>query len=111
MPSSRHAKPSASAAVAMPIFSSLAIELGQRVEGGGLSLAGAQEVEQALAPAGALGHQQHAVRRALEVLLQRASGSFGAAHHAKGGSFCRTRRRAPLSASGPQQLRMGLGAL
>lgn len=62
-------------------------ELGQRIEGRRAHAAGAQEVEQAFAPAFAFGDQQHAVRRGLDVGLEADQWIFGAAHHGKGRQF------------------------
>jgi hypothetical protein len=70
-----------SAAVAMPTFSAAGLEFGQRVEGRRIDAAGAQEIEQALAAAVALGQQQHPVRRGAQVGLQPGQRLVGAAHH------------------------------
>ncbi|MDT4866839.1 hypothetical protein FQZ97_1017190 [compost metagenome] len=57
------------------------LELGERVEGRRVDAAGAQEVEQTLAPTVALGQQQHALRGVADVALQARERVFGAAHH------------------------------
>ena len=64
-----------------------ALELQQRVKRGRIDAAGAQEVEQALAPAVALGQQQHAVLGVADVGLQARQRLFGATHHGQVAEF------------------------
>ena len=56
-------------------------EVGQRADAGHGDLVVAQQVEQALAPAFALGHQQHAVRGRVQVTLERGQRLGGVAVH------------------------------
>jgi hypothetical protein len=63
-------KPAASGAAVIAMRSSPGLELGQRGHAGHVDAVVAQQIEQALAPALALGHQQHAVRRGAQVLLE-----------------------------------------
>jgi hypothetical protein len=61
----------------------------QRFEGGRVQPAGAHEVEQALAPALAFGHDQHAVVRGTQVRLQPGQWILRSAHHGQVGQLLR----------------------
>ena len=67
------------------LFVVCGFEFGQRIEGRRGDAAGAQKVQQALAPAVAFGQHQHAVLCVAQVVLQARKRLFGAAQHGQGG--------------------------
>ena len=87
------------------------LELGQRIEGRRAHAAGAQEVEQALAPAVALRDHQHAVRRGGDVGLEPHQRIVGAAHHREGGQGVEFGEGRGVGGRADRQLRMRLHAL
>ncbi len=90
---------------------SLALELGQRIEGRRVQLRGAQEVQQALAPAVAFGQQQHAVLRVADVRMQARQRILGAAHHRQIAQLLEVRVVGHVLHARPQrELRMRVGA-